>query len=195
VPDYDDQYYTDRFQEYEHVDVYGNFKKAIKNIETLSNIEIDNATQQHLHRMLFVSVITAMETYLSDVFINTVMPEQDLLRQLVETSPELKKKTIRMSELFNSMDNIREEVRRYLSEISWHHLQRISPMYKATLSVDFPKDLGGVYKAIRTRHDIVHRNGKTVDNEEVKVEADEVAGLIVAVSGFIAQVDSTLHIF
>lgn len=195
VPEYDDEYYSDRYQEYEYIDVYGNFKKAIKNIETLLNVEIDKTAQQHLHRMLFVSVITAMETYLSDAFINTVMPEQDLLRKLVETSPEFKKKTIALSELFNSMENIREEVKRYLSEISWHHLQRITPMYKATLNVDFPKDLGEVYKAIRTRHDIVHRNGKTLENEEVKVGADEVIGLIVAVSGFIAQVDSSLHTF
>lgn len=116
VPEYDDEYYSDRFQEYEYIDAYGNFKKAIKNVEALLNIEIGKATQQHLHRMLFVSAITAMETYLSDAFINTVMPEQDLLRRLVETSPEFKKKTIAISELFNSMDNIREEVKRYLSE-------------------------------------------------------------------------------
>lgn len=195
VLEYDDDYYSDKFREHEYIDVYGNFKKAIKNVETLLSVQIYKTVQQHLHRMLFVSVITAMETYLSDAFINAVMPEQDLLRKLVETSPEFKKKTIALSELFNSMENIREEVKRYLSEISWHHLQRITPMYKATLNVDFPKDLGEVYKAIRTRHDIVHRNGKTLENEEVKVGADEVIGLTIAVSGFISQVDSNFHTF
>lgn len=174
------------------VDFYGNFYKAIENVQTLLDANLDAEPQQYLHRLLFVNVITAMETYLSDAFINTVMPDSELVQKLVETSPEFKKEKISLSEIFKSMATIEEQAIKYLSEISWHHLQRVKPMYKDTLNIDFPKDLGGIYKAVLTRHDIVHRNGKTTKNEEVKVDADDVNELIIAVQAFVKHINDAI---
>lgn len=174
------------------VDFYGNFYKAIESVQTLLDANLDAEPQQYLHRLLFVNVITAMETYLSDAFINTVMPDSELVQKLVETSPEFKKEKISLSEIFKSMATIEEQAIKYLSEISWHHLQRVKPMYKDTLNIDFPKDLGGIYKAVLTRHDIVHRNGKTTKNEEVKVDADDVNELIIAVQAFVKHINDAI---
>ena len=174
------------------VDFYGNFYKAIENVQTLLDANLDAEPQQYLHRLLFVNVITAMETYLSDAFINTVMPDSELVQKLVETSPEFKKEKISLSEIFKSMATIEEQAIKYLSEISWHHLQRVKPMYKDTLNIDFPKDLGGIYKAVLTRHDIVHRNGKTTKNEEVNVDADDVNELIIAVQAFVKHINDAI---
>ena len=62
-------------------------------------------------------------------------------------------------------------------------------MYKETLGIEFPKDLSGIYKAVMTRHDIVHRNGKTTKNEEVHVSADDVNELIVSVQTFVNHIN------
>jgi hypothetical protein len=185
--DYDDELLNE--PEKGIVDFYGNFYKALENVQTLLDANLDAEPQQYLHRLLFVNVITAMETYLSDAFINTVMPDSELVRKLVETSPEFKKEKISLSEIFKSMATIEDQAIKYLSEISWHHLQRVKPMYKDTLGIDFPKDLGGIYKAVLTRHDIVHRNGKTTKNEEVNVSADDVNELIVAVQAFVKHIN------
>lgn len=189
--DYDDEFFSGL--EEEVADFYGNFRKAIENVQTLLDANLDPEPQQYLYRLLFVNVITAMETYLSDAFINTVMPDSALVQKLVETSPEFKKEKISLSEIFKTMATIEDQATKYLSEISWHHLQRVKPMYKDTLGIDFPKDLGGIYKAVLTRHDIVHRNGKTTENKEVNVNANDVNDLIAAVQAFVSHINEKLN--
>ena len=52
---------------------YQNFSGAILDIEALLKTKVDDPVSPTFHRLLFVNVVTAMETYLSDAFINTVV--------------------------------------------------------------------------------------------------------------------------
>ena len=104
--DYDDEFLS--IVDQQVVDFHDNFGNAIQNVETLSRANLDPEPQQYLYRLLFVNVITAMETYLSDAFINTVMPDKELVQKLVETSPEFKKEKISLSEIFKSMATIED---------------------------------------------------------------------------------------
>jgi hypothetical protein len=80
----------------------------------------------------------------------------------------------------------------YLSDVVWHHLERIKPMYRDTLGISFPKETGPLFRAILKRHNIVHRNGKTKTGEAIQVSAEEVRVLIKEVEAFVTHIDSGL---
>jgi len=187
---------ADEFDDYYYsvisfnIEFHETFLKSLEKVEALIHVELEQELQQHLLRLLRVSVITALETFLADAFINTILADQSLLRKFVEESPYFEKRKFTLSEIFARMDNLEDEVRNYLLNLIWHNLEKIKPMYKSTLNIKFPEDLKNLFKAIVIRHDIVHRNGKTKDGKEILLAKDDVQALLEDARQFIAHIDN-----
>lgn len=188
--DYEDSYFNLILSDNEY---FKSFMESINHIRDISNAEITGATKDHLLRVLHVSVITAIETYLSDAFINSVINDRDNMRKFVENNPEFKNKTIKLSEIFAKHENIDQEVKGYLVSQLWHNLKKIKPMYKTTLDVDFPDDIESIFKAIDTRHDLVHRNGKNIDGETVIITDEILSTLLDDAVEFITYINEQLE--
>lgn len=152
-------------------------EKAIANIEDLRDTDVGDQTPVLL-RLLYANVITALETYLSDTFINEVLKEDELLRRFVKTNPDFQKRSLKYSEVFEAAAGIKEEVKAYLLAVVWHNLPKVQNMYDAVLGVKFGPAFEDVAKAIAIRHDIVHRNGVTKDGEPIELTAKDVNELI-----------------
>jgi len=168
------------------------FIENIENIRQLLSMKVDRDLHQNYYMLLYVSVITAMETYLSDAFINTVFGSHYLLRRFVESNPDFEKQKFSLNQVFSKIDSIEDEVRNYLIEFIWHNLSKIKLMYKKTLNVDFPSELKNLFKAISIRHDIVHRNGKSKNGKKIKVSKQDVYNLIDEVSSFVKHIDEQI---
>jgi len=166
------------------------FEESITNIEHLISLETTGQQQQHLRRLLYVNVITALETYLSDLFISAVAKDQALLRRFVETTPEFKSEKIAVSDIFKTAEEIEKKARAYLMDVVWHHLRRVKPMFKDKLGLSFPDNMGDLFKAVLIRHDLVHRNGKKRDGGEHNVSKKEIKDIIGQARSFVADLDS-----
>lgn len=173
-------------------DFYHNFTSAILNIENLLEKQIHGKASITLYRLLYVNVIMALETYLSDAFISTVSNSKVFMRKFVETTPEFQAEKLPLSEIFEAMDSIESRARSYMVELVWHQLRRVKQMYRDTLGIEFPNDLGDLFRAILVRHDIVHRNGKTKSNEEVYIDSTQIRDLISAAEGLAQFIDEQL---
>lgn len=187
--DYDDYLVEDiaRITEFYH-----NFTGAILDIERLLETKVDNTVSNCFMLLLYVNVITALETYLSDAFINTVSNSPDLMRRFIETSPEFQAEKVPLSDVFKAVEEIERKARGNLIEMVWHRLDRVKPMYRAALGIEFPPDSGAIFRAILTRHDIVHRNGKTKDGKEIIITPEEITELLSVVERFVQHIDTQL---
>ena len=172
---------------------YNNFSSAILDIENLLEATIDPPYLCCFSRLLFVNVITALETYLSDAFINSVVPSEDLMRRFIESTPEFKSEKIPLAEVYKAVDEINKRAKSYLADVVWHNLGRVKPMYRDVLGIDFEPDLGDLNRAIMKRHDIVHRNGKTISGEEIWITKQDVTTLIEKVESFVRDIDRKLR--
>jgi len=172
---------------------YQSFIESIEHIKEILKININGAAKNHLFGLLHVSVITAIETYLSDAFINTVINNEDNMRIFVSRNPEFSKKTFKLSEIYDKYENINQEVKGYLLSQLWHNLKKIKPMYKATLNVEFPDNLDPIFKAIEMRHDLVHRNGKNIQGKQIILSQEELEALIDEASLFVEHVNEQLN--
>jgi len=142
------------------------FKQSALNIERLLETKVEAAEVQCMLRLLYVNVITALETYLSDKFMSAINADEKLLRRFVETTPEFKNRKFSLSEVFNVHESIKKDAETHLVEVVWHRLDKVAPMFRDTLGVSFPADMSELYKALIVRHDCVHRNGRTKDGQE-----------------------------
>ncbi|MBI5109377.1 MAG: hypothetical protein HZA62_11570 [Rhodocyclales bacterium] len=172
---------------------HSNFIGAIHDIEKLLETEVEDSVAGCFYRLLFVNVITAMETYLSDAFIRTVIRDPALMRRFIEATPEFQNEKVALSEVFSALEKIEQKAYSHLVDVVWHNLERVKPMYRDTLGIEFPKNIGAVFRAIVKRHDIVHRNGKTKAGEDIPISYQDVIALIAAIQAFIHNVDAQLR--
>lgn len=166
-------------------------ERRLREAERLVAQKLQPELQQTLQQMVFVQVITILETFLSDTFIHKVVPDATLLRKLVESENSFKMQQVPVSSVFAVREGIGERVKVYLTGIVWHNLTKVSKLYKRVLNVQF-SELDKIVEAIDLRHDCVHRNGKTKDGEPVNVTKDTVFELIKEVLSLVQAIDTQL---
>lgn len=196
IPKYED---TSAYDEYlaeiilKNNKYYENFNKGISDIKSILKTNLDASSQEYLYRLLYANLITLMETYLSDAFINIVITDKKYIRRLIENTPEFKEQKISVSEIFKELDNIEERVKTYLVALIWHRLDKVTHLYKNALNIDFPYDIKGIFRAINTRHDLVHRNGKTKDDKKISITRENVMILLDEIESFINEVEGQIY--
>ena len=173
-------------------DYYHNFCGAILDIEKLFKTKVDDSVDLCFFRLLYVNVITALETYLSDVFIGMVKKNSDLMRRFIETTPEFKDEKLSLSDAFMATDKAEKKADNYLMGLVWHRIERVKLMYKDTLGIDFPEDISAIFRAIDTRHDIVHRNGRTKEGIEIIITENDISEIINSIKTCVQSIDTEL---
>ncbi|MGO9572444.1 MAG: HEPN domain-containing protein [Desulfomonilaceae bacterium] len=172
-----------------NTDFHRTFGLNLDNIGSLLELQVADHLEQPLMKVLYANTITALETFLSDAFINTVMDDSHLIRRLVENNPDFEARKFTLNEVFLKYDSIADEVKTYLLDIIWHNLAKVKEMYKATLGIDFPADSREIFKSILIRHDIVHRNGRTKEGNELVLSKDTIRSLLAEVRRFVDYID------
>ncbi len=155
----------------DNTDYESNFLNEIENLDQLFQIKIANKNVRRiLLRQLFISIIGALETFLSDAFINRALSSDCYLENFVRNHPEFKKQKISISEIFDTSKSIQEKAKTIMVGTIYHKLPVVKEMYEQTFEIKFP-DISKMQKYITQRHDLVHRNGKTTDGEVVNINS------------------------
>ena len=159
---------------------------ALDAIETLSS-DVKNT----LYRVLYANLISCMESFLSDTLIHKVLESEDNKRAFVKGYKEFSKLEIGLSSLYDTIDSIDGIITKTLRDIIYHNLPKVKGIYKDVLGIDLG-EIGVLCKCVNTRHDIVHRNGKTKGGEKITIERKDIEELAKAVSDMIENVESQI---
>ena len=92
-----------------------------------------------------------------------VMGDKDYFDAFIEKSQV----RIPLSKLIESASDIPQAIHKAIHEFNAHDLRKMNNIYKAVLNISFP-DYGELSSKIKTRHDLVHRNGYEVKDKTVK---------------------------
>ncbi|MNG18687.1 hypothetical protein D3C84_1027750 [compost metagenome] len=69
----------------------------------------------------------------------------------------------------------------------------VTGLYEKVLLCSFPKDkVAQLTKSVETRHDIVHRNGKTTEGSIINIAKEDVENLITLVSDVVSHIDKQI---
>lgn len=172
---------------------YNNFKENISSLELLLTTQIYQEKQKQLfYNMIYANIITSLETYLSDAFINTVISDQYYIKKFIKTFKDFKNVKVEYSSIFESFEEISTTVTKTLLDIIYHNIGKVKGMFKDTLEVEFPRDLTTLGKAVSVRHDIVHRNGKDKTGKIHNISVEEINSLISNVKDFVKCINTQL---
>jgi hypothetical protein len=127
--------------------------------------------------MLHAHVVSALEYFLSTTFIHRVTNSDKLIRKLIETDPEFGNRKFTVNEIYVQHSNIKSTVATYLKGIIFHNMRKIKPMYSEVLSFDFG-DISWLFRAVRVRHDCVHRAGYDKEGTPVTVSVESIKELV-----------------
>jgi hypothetical protein len=188
-PEYYDDYLLDFVGTPE--DSFKSFSEAIENLKEMLKIELKQVQKQFFFKMIYVNIITVLETYLSEFFIGQLERNEYSFRKFVENNPDFKKEKISLSDIFKKQESLEEYVKKYLVDFTWHNLPKLRPMFKTTLDIDFPNSIGNLIKATHIRHDLVHRAGKTKDGTPINLSKQDISDLIEEVFKFCEHIEKS----
>lgn len=194
VNEYAEPYYEEQYEAISSNTYFlRTFQNEIENLKELNDIRIEKPTlDRTLRRQIFVGVIASMETYLSDAFINTTLNSKKLTKKFVSTFHEFKDRPISLNELYDYHEKIETICKQAMLDVIYHNLPKVKGMYKDTLGIDIG-NIGTPYKAVLIRHDLVHRNGKTKEGNEVIIDKISIDNLINDIKTFIEQIDEKIE--
>ncbi|WP_156880543.1 hypothetical protein [Thermomonas fusca] len=147
------------------------------------SIDDGSARSQLILQMSHGMLISSLEAYLSDLAIHWVREKPEVLRRLLATCPDLKSRTLTLSELFARHESIGAEIHSFLTDFVWHRLDKAKPLLSAALDIPIP-DISNIYKEVLVRHDIIHRSGRTKSGDAVVVTRAQLETLILEIVVF-----------
>jgi len=125
-----------------------------------------------VNRLVFSHQVTALEAYLGDTLINTVAGDADAMQRLIDGDEELSREKFTLAEIRNDPDLVGRRVREHLRAILYHNLAKVDVLYNIALGIrilNLTSNKDALFKAVKLRHDCVHRNGFDKDGNELVV--------------------------
>lgn len=193
--DFDDYDYQEEFEAIiANKDYYDSFQKEVSNLEKLNNISLESPDLESvLKRQLYISAIGTLETFLSETFVNLTDERPEYFKNFIETFPDFSKRKFPLSEIYSHYENLKTTARKEMLKVIYHNLDVVQNMYTATFDINFP-EIAELSKLIATRHDLVHRNGKTKEGEEVKLDKESITELLKKTSTFVESISVELKL-
>ena len=191
-----DEYYPE--EQYEAIvsnkHYYQSFLVAIGAAEKLNNVNLgDKGLTDIFKRQTYVSIIAALEAFLSETFVNLTNDDPAYFRKFVETFHDFKDRKIELKNIFSEYDKIKETGKLAMLEVIYHHLPKVSGMYASTFGIEFP-NYKDIYQCVLVRHDLVHRNGKTKEGKTVVIDKAAIEDLITKATVFVDQIAAKLDL-
>ena len=189
------EYYDDQYEAtLDNKNSLTSFREEIENLKRLNDIELaDKNLEGILKRQIFIGAFGTLETFLSDTFINLTTNNDTYFRNFIETYPEFRQRKFELREIFLEHDKLKDTGKKVMLDIIYHDLPKVKEMYRATFKINFP-ELKIIIKSVQTRHDLVHRNGKTKDGDPVTIDKASAFGLIDKINIFVETIASELKI-
>lgn len=161
--------------------------------QTLSVLDLqgDQEAMAQLPRMVFGSVISALEAYLWETVAYWAKTSRMVLKGIVSNMPDLKDEPLKLSQIFEQHDAIETRVKLYLQNLVWHRWDRVAQLFRFGLGVK-PPSFRPFEEALIKRHDIVHRSGHDKEGNPVTVSAQDARELARAVEVFAEQLYSLI---
>jgi hypothetical protein len=150
-----------------------------------------------LNRMVFSHQVTALEAYLGDTLLNAVLGDKAAMDRLLAADTDLLQEKFTLAEIAGDSNLVEKKIREHLRSILYHNLAKVDFVYNAALQVkilNLISDKPRLFKAIKLRHDCVHRNGFDKDGKELTVFTKQfVQNTADLINDFVAQIEAEVR--
>ena len=168
-------------------------KERLSNSKAVLALTGDPVAMKLAEQLVYSSLITTLEAFLWETAHYWVEHDEAVVKNIVTKLPAFSQRVIKLSEIFERHQKIKEEVKGYLQNLVWHRWEKVATLYKLGLGVTELPSFQAFESAIEKRHDIVHRSGHMRDGTPVTIEADEIAKLCDSITKFAEEIEVKLN--
>jgi len=168
------------------------FTKFVGNIEgikALANADIKGESKDHLLSLLYVNVITALETLYVELFINSIEKDESYISEYIEKGKsefKVSKEIAALPFKGESIEKVKMELLKSITEhlisSSWHSPDRVLKRFKATFGINWRKEwsvsVDEIEIATLKRNHLVHRGGKDKEGKIVLINKEDLDELL-----------------
>lgn len=174
------------YREKTHVDFYNEFSNSITEMEQLlANFNEQYVDTSTIYKMVYAHSVTAMETFLADSLKSFLLSDDKYIYSAISSLSELKDQSFKLKKILDKKGGVKEIAIEETSKLMYHNIPKIKKVYESILGIKINYEIGSIIKITKHRHDIVHRGGKTIDNEEIPLSRELVQDAIDEIKKFI----------
>lgn len=133
-------------------------------------------------KMSYAYAVTLLEAYLGDTLRALISQDEQLLKNALRKFKILK--NVKLIDVAETDLDVKSLVLRHIGEVLYHNIPNVIEMYEQVLGVKLEIDISKVYKITKLRHDIVHRNGKTIDGCVINLDVQDFVQAISDIKDF-----------
>ncbi|HHG3355699.1 TPA: hypothetical protein ACPVYO_000684 [Vibrio parahaemolyticus] len=143
-------------------------------------------------KMSYAYAVTLLESFLGDTLRALITQDERFLKNALRKLKVLK--NVKLTELAGADLDIKSLVLRYVSNVLYHNIPNVVEMYEQVLDVDLNSiDKSKVVQITNLRHDIVHRNGKSVDGKSINLNAQDFTNAIDDIKDFAGALQRVIN--
>ncbi|EGR2288327.1 hypothetical protein D0815_22905 [Vibrio parahaemolyticus] len=142
-------------------------------------------------KMSYAYAVTLLETFLGDTLKSLVSQDEQCLKNALRKFKILK--SVKLTDLADTDLDVRSLVLKYVSDVLYHNIPNVVEMYEQVLNRKLDMDISNVVKITKLRHDIVHRNGKTIDGSTISLSAQDFTHAIDEIKEFSGALQKAIN--
>ncbi|KYN87786.1 hypothetical protein ATY36_02775 [Vibrio cidicii] len=142
-------------------------------------------------KMSYAYAVTLLESYLGDTLRALISQDEQLLKNALRKFKVLK--NVKLADVAETDLDIKSLVLRYVGDVLYHNIPNVIEMYEQVLGVKLEIDISKVIKITKLRHDIVHRNGRTIDGSTISIGAQDFTQAISDIKEFTGALQRAIN--
>lgn len=170
-------------------------ERAKAEVSEITRLSESDGGNHVLQRLSYSGLITILEAYLADMAKRQVLNKDLIKRRFVERFEPFgrSQKSFKITELYSKIEQLDKLIIECIDSQSFHNVKTINAFYTSVLLITLPDHLRQrLSEAVDTRHDIVHRAGKTREGKPIEVSLKAVQKLSDLVLEVMASVDEQI---
>lgn len=147
-----------------------------------------------LNKLVYAHTVTLMETFISSAVGKLIVEDKGLLLNLVDEYKVLSGMKVTLKEVLQQPKIVEKRVIATLGDQSFHNVSTISQVLNAMFGEHMRGlDMSEIARICEVRHHIVHRNGKTWDDQPIELSRQEVQKVMQTISDFVENVNERIY--
>ena len=148
-----------------------------------------------INKLVLSGLISAMEAYLANTLMALVAEEIGATENLLLKEEKLSSQKITLFEAWNESLTVERRVQDYLRDQIYHRLGKVEQLYEIAFNIQVFPSLElkeRLHRAVALRHDIVHRNGRSLQGKEQEFSSIAVLAMMRDIHDFVMHVNNQL---
>ena len=181
------------YELHSYSDIHQNFNHEIQNLKDLLEAPISAHHEETFYKMIYAHAVTLMESFLSDSVRSLILSDERYFVNAIKKVDDLKNCKFSITEIAQKSDGAKGFAVTELAKVMFHNIPKVKRILQLILNKKVLVDISEVTEITSFRHDIVHRDGKSIEGDILRVDKDVAMDAIAKIGVFVTSIAEVIH--